>query len=521
MRRINALLRMLPLGLIAALGACSAGEASDPVGNLPEDQIVANAASSFVDVQSASTVSFAMRGGAAPIVDDQTIERAVVTLDRIELVGADGSVVTLLDRPQTFDLLALQNDLSTFVQGHRLEPGRYTGFRCHLAGAWVEAVGPQGTPAIYATPGLDPGQFAAYAQQVGSVQTLQLAGMESGGWFRVGLPPDGLVVRGAATLAFHLDLSQSLYLQDGAWVFAPYVWCVDADTFSSLAVEFASSQSEFYSYVQQGFQVALLDAGLNPVAYAPITPLEGGVYGAQFQYLEPFGGPYVAVLVPPAGYSIASAVSVSVDLRASVRARTVIDVSGFSVSGRTLDIRTANEARFFERTRAGRVIAQTTRPVGPIRAVAPLGGPREPFVGHRGPRVRERAPRFHGLPAPEPIQRPHRPGFPGHGGPRLPTHGGPQLPTHAGPQLPPVHGGGPGMPAHGATIGHGQPGPAMPPPPSRPNRPARPSMPTTPPGGAPAMGHIGGGGPSIGHAAPRTPTVRGGGHGGGHGHGKP
>jgi hypothetical protein len=107
----------------------------------------------------------------------------------------------------------------------------------------------------------------------------------------------------------------------------------------------SESDSSFFT---QGFQVELFDANLRRVSRAPLVAAGSSVIVARFQVVEFFQGPFVAVLVPPLGVSLKSAVTVSVDVRQRVSARATISVtsvtrlSGAERAG-TLDVRTESQ----------------------------------------------------------------------------------------------------------------------------------------------------------------------------------
>ena len=217
-----------------------------------------------------------------------------------------------------------------------------------------ETTDAQDATSVFATERIDVRQFGS----VGRVDRLALHGVEPDGFFTVALPEGGLVVREATALALRFDLAESLSMQsDGGWVLSPRAWCADASTFSSLTVQF-DAQAVSFEFTSEGFQVVLLDAGLRPICTLPVETLSTGVFGAQFQFLDPVEGPFVAELVPPPGVALSSTVSVSVDVHASVRAETsvVVDavqhVGGANGPG-ALDIRARREARVVERESTG------------------------------------------------------------------------------------------------------------------------------------------------------------------------
>lgn len=416
MRGIDALTRTAWL-LAMGLAACAPASEGDWRGNdgAPGERMSRQASAPFIDVAPNSPVTLALRGGMGPIVEGQTVNSAVVTFQSIQLVGVDGNVVPLLDQPMTVDLLALQNSLEDLVSQVPLPPGRFSHLRCQLGGAYIEAAGPDGGVQLYATPGMEMGQFG----MPGPAGPLQLAGIQPGGYFDVAIPPDGIAVQGETSLAMQFDLAASLSFESGLWTLDPRMWVVNESVFASLEVQFQAAQAAGFSeFAVQGFDVMLFDAGMSPIAYAPLGLLPGGLPGATFQYLAPFQGPFVAVLVPPPGIQLANVVSVSVDVAASAFVQTSIAINSFSevsaVGGvRTFAIGAASEASVIQYGAAGGIIRQVTRPVGPIEAIAPRVGPRPPLLpGQAPPRLAPHPPYLRGLPRPPGVRPGIRPGGP-------------------------------------------------------------------------------------------------------------
>ena len=392
---------------LAALGMLSCAPAADldafrgeaEPGALEE----AHGYSGIIDVARSAPVSLSLGGGLGPIVEGQTVNRAIVSLETIELVGADGTIVPLLDQPITVDLLAVQNDLEQLVAGIPLPPGQFTHFRVQMGGALIEVTDDQGALQYFATPGFDIDQFGLE----GVSGPIELVGIEPGGYFEVPVPQDGIAIDREAALALQLDPALSLSYQDGIWAFEPRAWVVDQAMLSSLEVAFQAEAAGFSEFATQGgFQVTLFDAGMYPVATAPLGLLPSGLPGANFQYLAPFQGPFVAVLVPPPGVQLTSVVSVSVDVRASAHVFTSISINSFHEVHRVggvpvFDIGFAPYASVIQRAPTGGVLLETTMPVGPIDAVMPRVAPRLPLLpGQRPPRIFRQAPYLPGLPRP-------------------------------------------------------------------------------------------------------------------------
>jgi hypothetical protein len=342
-----------------------------------------------------------LRGSLGPIIEGQTISKAMVTLQDVELVSDQGAAVSLMSGSVSADLLSLQDTLEELVHQQAIEAGHFTELRFRLTSAWIETTDAENTTHVFASDQVDRSQFAS----VGSVSTLQLSGIGSDGWVSVALPQSGISVAGTASVAMHFSLAESLSVQSAdVWVLQPRVWAVDASIFSSVDVQFEAT-SEYTQYFSQGFQVLLFDANLRPLCQAPLVATSSTLFAASFQYIEYYEGPYVAVLVPPSGVFLQSAIAVSIDIRRSVRVETrvsvttVTQVSG-TVRAGTLDVRTNDRAEITQRTSAGQVVAQTRQPVGPIEQVAPHTRPQEPLRPGEQPATQAPPPRVPGLPPP-------------------------------------------------------------------------------------------------------------------------
>ncbi|HEX8794232.1 MAG TPA: hypothetical protein VF765_24985 [Polyangiaceae bacterium] len=417
----------------AVIGACASGGSTDDRANVAGDSTSAadpgaqsSSSADVLDVKSGSRMSLALRGGMGPIVSGQTITKATVSLSDLELVDESGQSVALSSAPFTGDLVALQDQLGSIFAQQSVQAGRYTAMRFRLGGAAIEAQDGQGAASVYATQGFDTSQFS----QVSSVQTLQLSGLDANGFVTCALPPGGLVVSGDASLALQFAFAQSLTVQSGgAWVLAPHCWLVDQSAFSSLDVdfEFASSVTSYQQYLQSGFQVILLDSNLYPVCEVPLVVFQSATFRAHFVYISWFQGPFVAALLPPAGFQLQSAVALSVDVQQSAVFSASISVTSFSlVSGRSFSIGTDRDSRIEHRDRHGNLLGQTTEPIGAVEDVAPTTHHREPVT--------------HGEQQPTPAETP-------------------QLPGNPPPKRGHEHGAPPGMPAPTSTGGEMMPPP--------------------------------------------------------------
>jgi len=535
MKRRGTLGGLVLLGLGAAIAACSAGDAgsSNPVPSQSTEQPPAQAESpqpgapsgpadtsssgqvansDVIDVAQQSQVGVALRGSLGPVIDGQTITRSVLTLEDIELVSASGSNVVLMSGQMTTDLLSVQNDLTQLVQQQAIQAGQYTAVRFRLDSAYVETVDAQGATYVYASQGVDVSQFTS----VSAVNQLQLGGIGPDGYVTCAVPQGGIDLQGSATLALQFSLAESLTVQQGgAWMFSPRVWAVDASTFSSIQVEYDLSSTSYAQYLSEGFQVLLLDGNLRPCSQAVLVQQSSTLFVASFQYVESFQGPFVAVLLPPAGVSLTSTVATSVSVQQSVTAVTSISVSSLQqVSSSSFAVSTSSQAAVTLRSRTGQVVGRTNVPIGPIEDVAPRERPREPLRPGEQPAPPAPPPHLHGLPAPRGVDAGAPPPVMLDGGmpPVMMDAGGPPRMRDAGGPPPVMMDAGVPRPMRDA----GGPPPVMmdagaPPPPMRDAGMAPPSPTMPPPASTGRGGHMPGfdGGVTAPPRSPMpTPTVQ-------------
>jgi hypothetical protein len=407
------------LGLGVVTAACSP---TDRVAtrNAPPSAETSPSAPGVIDVAANSEMSLSLRGGLGPIIKGETVDKAVVTMDRVELVDEKGEVAVLSTQRVTCDLVGLQNDLEEFVAKRATRASRFKELKVRLESAWLETYDGSLTH-LFASDDADATQFTA----LGKVGRLEIRGRDGDGFIRVALPDGGIRVEGSASVVVHFALAESLYPHGDAWTFDPRAWAVDKTSLSSLDVAFDANE-ESASSLSQGFKVLLLDAGLRPVSTAPLHQ-EKTTFTASFRYLESFDGPFVAVLLPPVGISLVHAVAVSIDVSVSVQADAHVSVTSIQDVGRkgsvvTLDVHTQDEADVVERSATGAIVDHRTRPVGGIDHVTPDTTPSEPVRPGEHALSRAPMPALPGLPLPRSHRSP-----PGRGG-RTPPDADPPAP---------------------------------------------------------------------------------------------
>lgn len=153
------------------------------------------------------------------------LAKAVVTVDRINLIGEDG-VVTVREDDFTTDLLTLKNATAELLRAEVIPAGTYSELRFVISGGYVETVDGE----VYASSEDYPGllEIPASGPVTGRLQMPSFA--QSG--LKVKLPEDRLVIGDGAArvLLVDFDVSQSFGHQagnSGKWVMHPVVRATD------------------------------------------------------------------------------------------------------------------------------------------------------------------------------------------------------------------------------------------------------------------------------------------------------
>lgn len=242
------------------------------------------------------------------------VTQAIVTIERVEIVG-DGGVTVLLDEPFTTDLLTLSNDFATLVDEVVLEGGTYTQLRFIIPEACIAVEQADQSTLVYASDGFD---------DCGPADgDLQLPSFDATG-IKVNLPGGALQVDGGAQiLLLDFDVGQSfgqIAGASGGWVMTPVIIAEDVSLTSSITVELTLGQGVDLSAV--GATLGDFEASLDTEpAPLPFTDTDGdGVFTATFGLLMPDQSYQVSVGLQ-AGvsftYTLEPAGPLSVDLGAT------------------------------------------------------------------------------------------------------------------------------------------------------------------------------------------------------------
>ena len=219
------------------------------------------------------------------------VEQAIVTIERIEIVGGSGGPRVLRDTPWTGDLALLTNEFVTLVDGYVLPQGSYAQLRFVISEACISVEADGGPNEVYAS-------TAAFAPQCDGTLTGDL---QMPSFSQTGIK---VIFQGAISV----DSDQTIVLIDfdveesfgklaggsGQWVMDPTIHGVEI-TFSgtvNLTVELASGVTlpdppTFVDFTASlsGEDLALESDGT-----------------ASFLYVVP--GPYQLDLDPPTGWTI-------------------------------------------------------------------------------------------------------------------------------------------------------------------------------------------------------------------------
>lgn len=224
------------------------------------------------------------------------IEKAVVTIAEVDLVGSAGKVV-LTTTPATTDLLTLATQTMTLVNGAVIPAGPYNQLRYIITGGYIEVGGE-----VYATPG-----YAAVPAETVVAGELRLPSEANTG-LKVILP-EGFEVGSDSVLVVDFDVSTSFHPagESGAWVMKPTVKATEPKDTGALAVRlsFAPEGGLPAGYSLTDFQAALTPPGASAPSLTPsLVDLGDGSAGVTFPYLVP--GDYQVSFVAPDGMTFST-----------------------------------------------------------------------------------------------------------------------------------------------------------------------------------------------------------------------
>lgn len=172
---------------------------------------------------------------------------AIVTVDRVELVGDEDGIVVLRDDPFTEDLIALQNDAAEIVGPVTVPDGLYAQLRFIVSGGCLVVEGETPDPAdnmVYASSG--------YTECGDADGTLQMPSFAQSG-VKVNLPGGAIQLSGEdQVLLLDWDVSQSYGRQagnSGMWVMHPVIHAEDISLSGSVTVELTAADAVVFPEV--------------------------------------------------------------------------------------------------------------------------------------------------------------------------------------------------------------------------------------------------------------------------------
>jgi hypothetical protein len=205
--------------------------------------------------------------------------QAVVTIERIELVGGEEGATVLMDEPFTTDLLTLSNDIEALVEDVTVPPGTYDQLRFVITEACIGVEQEDESVLVYASDGFE---------ECGPIDgNLQMPSFDASG-LKVTFPDGPVEIAGDAhILLLDFDVSQSFGQQagmSGMWVMHPVIHADDLSLSGSIEVEMTVAEEVDLEALEAS--LADFTAQLNdeePIAFAD----EDGTFTVTFQYVMP------------------------------------------------------------------------------------------------------------------------------------------------------------------------------------------------------------------------------------------
>ena len=229
------------------------------------------------------------------------VEQAVVTIERIEIIGGSGGSRVLRDTPWTGDLTTLTNEFVTLVDGYVLPQGNYSQLRIVVSEACIAVEADGGPDEVYAS-------SEAFAVECDGTLTgdLQMPSLPQTG---IKVIFQGAIDVGSAQtiVLIDFDVEESfgkLAGGSGQWVMDPTIHGVEI-TFSgtvNVTVELATGVTLPDPPTFEDFTASL--SGEDLALEADGT--------ASFLYVVP--DDYQLDLIPPTGWTITTTPTLPIDL---------------------------------------------------------------------------------------------------------------------------------------------------------------------------------------------------------------
>lgn len=255
----------------------------------------------------ASTFAFAACGESGPSGNTSLsirlkdapseLQKAVVTISEVDLVGSNGTIV-LSSTPVTVDLLTLATQTMDLVKDATVPSGTYTQLRFKISGAYIETGTPGVTTSIYATSPTYAG-LPAGTQVTGELQT---PSFEQSG-LKVTFQDNALDIEGdQKILLVDFDVAQSFGHaagQSDKWVMHPVI--TGGTLTASGGVHVTAHNAQGITFALSTANATLTDANGAALGtpHALTDANSDGTYEADFGFLG--AGSYKVSIVPAQG----------------------------------------------------------------------------------------------------------------------------------------------------------------------------------------------------------------------------
>ena len=218
------------------------------------------------------------------------VEQAIVTIERVEIVGGSGGPRVLTDTPWTGDLTELTNEFVTIVDSVVLPQGHYAQLRFVISEACISVEAEGGSNEVYASAGTS---LVCDGTPTGDLQmpSFSQTGIKVIFQGPIEVGSDQMIV------LIDFDVEESFGKQaggSGQWVMNPTIHGVEI-TFSgsvNLTVELAGGVTLPAPPTFEDFTASLSGEDLALEADGTVS----------FLYVVP--GPYQLDLIPPTGWTI-------------------------------------------------------------------------------------------------------------------------------------------------------------------------------------------------------------------------
>ena len=218
------------------------------------------------------------------------VQAAVVTIDGITLVTADGRRETVLSDPATLDLFPLATRDTVLASEVTVKAGEYTRMQLRVSGAYVQVENDSltGGSSVFAT-------ASDYPELPGGTAvtgTLGLAEPSDSNGFDVPMPGGGIRISNGSndTLVVDFDVNQSFSGDSAGWTLTPILTSNNPGELGSASVTLRADSATQARFDSAGVGLGLFngsftgsDSVARTVAFA--GPDSSGAFTANLRYL--------------------------------------------------------------------------------------------------------------------------------------------------------------------------------------------------------------------------------------------